>query len=228
VNIANLFSRLTTYCRRHGLRSAVGRAALAVNRAMFSNHMELFYFDLVGEIPGPAELPSCVKLERKKDETEIRESDLQEFLSLWNPKIVRQEMMVRFRLGGALWLLKINGKVAGYGWTLLGRTIKPHFFHLGQDDVHLFDYYVAPSFRGQGLNPLLVNTILRKLAAEGARRAFIEVAEWNHAQLSSLRKTPFSRLGRASKLTIGNRTIVCWDQSRTQSYETQPTKVTTG
>ena len=76
--------------------------------------------------------------------------------------------------------------------------------------MHLFDFHVFPQYRGRGINPFLVTHILESLARVGAGRAFIEAAEWNKAQLSSLTKTPFRRLGMARKLTIFRRTIVLW------------------
>jgi ribosomal protein S18 acetylase RimI-like enzyme len=96
-----------------------------------------------------------------------------------------------------------------------------HYFPLGPDDVHLFDFHVFPQYRGQGTNPLLVTRILQGLATEGASRALIEAAEWNQAQLSSLAKTPFRRLGLARKLTIFDRTIVCWADNETALWGTK-------
>jgi len=218
VNLSNSVLRLTTYCKRHGLRATAERGVQIVNRIMFSGRTVLFYFDLAGEVPGPADAPT-IGFERKRNEAELCQPDLQEFVGFWNPKIARQQMGDRFRRGASLWLVKDDRTLAGYGWSLQGRTIEPHYFHLGHDDVHLFDYYIAPPYRGRGLNPLLVNHVLRNMGAEGGRRAFIEAAEWNHAQLSSLRKTPFHRLGCARKLTIGSRTIVWWDVRSTEVRE---------
>jgi len=87
--------------------------------------------------------------------------------SFWNPKLAHQSMKERFGLGASLWLIKSRDKLAGYGWTLRGGTVEPHYFPLGQDDVHLFDFHVFPHYRGQGMNPFLVIHILRSLAAEG-------------------------------------------------------------
>jgi len=39
---------------------------------------------------------------------------------------------------------------------------------------------------------------------------FIEAAEWNAPQLSSLRKTPFQKLGRARKFHALGKTVVIW------------------
>jgi GNAT superfamily N-acetyltransferase len=119
-------------------------------------------------------------------------------------------MKGRFGKGALLWLIKSEDSLAGYGWTLQGHTVEPHYFPLGKGDVHLFDFHVFPKYRGKGLNPFLVTHILRSVSADGGKRAFIEAAEWNKAQLSSLGRTPFRRLGWARKLTIFRHTIVCW------------------
>ena len=208
MSFSNSILRFTTYCRRHGLRAIVSRMGEAVNRVMFVNRTVLFYFDLVDETSDQAEPPPSIVIERKRNESEISATDLEEFMNFWNPQIARREMQARFKTDALLWMIKVDGKLAGYGWTLRGRTMEPHFYLLGLDDVHLFDYYVAPAYRGRGLNPLLVNQVLRQLATERLGRAFIEVAEWNRAQLSSLRKTPFHRLGCARKLTVGRQTAV--------------------
>ncbi len=123
-------------------------------------------------------------------------------------------MKERFDLGASLWLIRSQDKLAGYGWTLRGRTVEPHYFSIGRDDVHLFDFHVFPQFRGQGMNPFLVIYILCSLASEGAGRAFIEAAEWNQPQLSSLAKTPFRHLGLAKKWTIFGRNVVVWGKTK--------------
>jgi ribosomal protein S18 acetylase RimI-like enzyme len=140
--------------------------------------------------------------------------------SFWNPKLVQQNMKERFGLGASLWLIKSHNKLAGYGWTLQGRTVEPHYFPLGHDDLHLFDFHVFPEFRGRGMNPSLVTQILCRSAVEGVRRAFIEAAEWNQPQLSSLTKTPFRRLGVARKRMIFGRTIVWWGKNGTSTPPT--------
>jgi ribosomal protein S18 acetylase RimI-like enzyme len=209
----SLFSRLAAYYTRHGLWATIRRAGLAIRRALFSNRMILFYCDLHRQTSPPADLPSFLKVERKTSAAELSPEDLQAMTSFWNPKLTRRHMKGRFGKGASLWLIKSEGELAGYGWTLLGHTIEPHYFPPGGDDVHLFDFHVFPGYRGRSMNPFLVTHILRNLATEGAGRALIEVAEWNQVQLSSLSKTPFRRLGWARKLTVFGRTLVCWAEN---------------
>jgi ribosomal protein S18 acetylase RimI-like enzyme len=219
MGISTSMSRLENYYKRNGSGATARRAALAVSRKLFSNRMILFYCDLSGRSSVPADLPSSLKVERKRNETVISPLDLEEMINFWNSKLAHRRIKERFGQGASLWMIRSEGRLAGYGWTLQGRTIEPHYFRLGPDDVHFFDFYVFPQYRGQGMNPSLVTEILRNLTAECVGRAFIEAAEWNHAQLASLRKTAFHRLGRASKFTIFRRTIVCWDKNETTEQE---------
>ena len=159
-------------------------------------------------------MPSSIHVERKRNCTEISAQDTQEIIGVWSPELASRNMAQRFGLGASLWLIKFEDKLAGYGWTLQGRTVEPHYLHLGDEDVHCFDFHVLSAYRGRGMNPLLVNFILGQLANDCAGRAFIEAAEWNQAQLASLRKTAFRYLGRARKVTVLGNTIVSWSREQ--------------
>ena len=187
--------------------------------------MILFYCDLSTLSVQAAELPRSVKVERKRSEAGLKPRDLEEITSLWNPKLAGQHLEERFGLGACLWLIKSEDNLAGYGWTLKGHTVEPHYFELGHEDVHLFDFQVFSQYRGQRLNPLLVTQILHNLLGECHGRAFIEAAEWNQAQLASLRRTPFRLLGSARKLTVLGRTIVLWARNETVHYRQRVERV---
>ena len=213
MSISSSISRFGEYFQRNGLRATGRRLGLAITRTLFSNRMALYYCDLTAQGSLMTDLPSSLRVERKRNEAELNSEELQEITSVWNPKLARRNIEERFALGASLWLIKFDGNLAGYGWTLRGRTVEPHYFCLGLDDVHLFDFHVFPTYRGLGVNPSLVNYILRSLAKESQGRAFIEAAEWNRAQLTSLKKTPFRRLGWARKRSIGGLTIVWWAEN---------------
>jgi len=215
MSISDSVSRVTDYFKRNGLRPTLRRLGLAAKRSLFSSRMVLFCYDLSAQSRPTSDLPDSPEVERKKNETEISPQDLQELISFWNPKLARRRIKERFELGASLWLIKADGRLAGYGWSLRGHTVEPHYFPLEPDDVHLFDFYVFPQYRGHGVNPLLVSYILHSLAVEGLGRAFIEAAEWNRAQLASLRRTPFRCFGSARKCTLFQHTIVCWEENKT-------------
>lgn len=142
--------------------------------------------------------------------TELGADRFHSMTAFWSPKLADRNIRERFARGASLWLAMAGDVLAGYGWTLQGGTIEPYYFPLSPDDVHLFDFQVFPAFRGRGINPFLVTSILVALAREGRTRAFIEAAAWNDAQLASLGKTPFRLFGTVRSLTIANHPLVLW------------------
>jgi ribosomal protein S18 acetylase RimI-like enzyme len=219
MSIPSSISRFTVYFKRNGLRATVRRIGLAARRALFSSRMVLFYCDLSVLSFPTADLPSSLKVERHRNQTDLSQQDLQEITSFWNPQQARRNIKERFELGASLWLIKFKDEMAGYGWTLQGRTVEPHYFPLAENDVQFLDFHVFPKYRGRALDWFLMTHILHRLAADGGARAFGEAAEWNKASLSSFAMTPFRRLGWARKFMILRRTIVCWDQNQAVEHK---------
>ena len=210
MGIPGSMTRLADYYSRHGFVATIRRARLAAERALFSNRMVIFYCDLANQASPPADIPNSPKVERLRTYPELCPQDLQEMTSFWNPKQAHRNIRERFEKGASLWLIKSGDRLAGYGWTMQGRTIAPYYFPMAQDDVQLFDFYVFPKFRGRAMHWLLTARILKPLAAEGRARAFADTGEWNQAQLSSFKMTPFRRLGLARSFTILGHTFVSW------------------
>ena len=210
MRISNSISRVTDYYSRHGFRATVSRFVLAAKRALFSSRMIVFYCDLPSLPVRPVNIPASMTVERVTGEGELRPQDFDEITSFWNPTQARRNVRERFANGASLWLIKSEEHVAGYGWTMQGRTIAEYYFPMAPKDVQLFDFYVFPRFRGRALHWLLTAYILQALAAEGAARAFADTGEWNQPQISSFRMTPFRRLGLVRSFTVFGHTFVSW------------------
>jgi GNAT superfamily N-acetyltransferase len=181
--------------------------------------MVLFYCDLRMDVVAPnaeSHLGS-LRLDRKRNIAEVGEDDILRMIDFRNPAILRRQLSERFGQGASLWLARSEGELAGYGWTIAGRTVKPHFYVLGENDVHLFDFFVFPEYRGRQINPTLVTHILHQFTAESKSRAYNEAAEWNHTQLSSLRRTGFIPMGFARKASLFGRTLVEWSGALSQA-----------
>ena len=209
-------SRFLNYFRQHGFRATLHRFDLALRRLLSAGRMVLFYYDFPPfRVTAPLSgWPEHLRVERKQSHEEIDQQDLQKIVNFWNPQLARRSLAERFEAGASLWLIRSTGQLAGYGWTLTGRTVRPYFLPLGASDVHLFDFLVFPEYRGRRINPSLVIYILDQLSREDRSRAYIEVAEWNHSELTSLSKTAFHVLGVARKTSLLGRTIVEWQRDR--------------
>ncbi len=210
MSISTAISRMSAYYKLHGFGATIERAGVAVKRGLFANRMVVFYCDLPGLAARPVNIPSLMRIDRLQSQAELGQADLEEITSFWNPEQARRNIEERFMKGSSLWLIKSEDKVAGYGWTLQGRTIAEYYFPMGSKDVQLFDFYVFPKFRGRALHWLLTAYILQTLRAEGAARAFADTGEWNQAQISSFRMTPFRRLGLVRSFPIFGRTFLSW------------------
>jgi RimJ/RimL family protein N-acetyltransferase len=219
-------SSFVNYYKRHGFAATSRRTVLYLQRLFLFPRMVLFYCDLTSPsfITATKNELSDVSVERKTRENDIDPQDLQRIVNFWNPKVFRRHLPERFQRGASLWLIRSAGQLAGYGWTLKGGTIEPHYFMLGSNDVHFFDFLVFPEYRGRKLNPALVGEILRQMAAENRSRAYIECAEWNQPQLNSLKKTGFQLLGVARKKHLLGQTFVRWENPELQ-LETRQTAV---
>jgi GNAT superfamily N-acetyltransferase len=225
MSLLQLSNRFVAYYSTHGILATVKRMKLALKRGVFANRMVVFYCDLRKPLGPMTNLPTSITVERLYSYGQLPAEDLQFLTSFWNPKQAHQNIQERFEKGASLWLIRWQGNLAGYGWTVLGKTITPYFLPVGENDVQLFDFYAFPKFRGRGIHLLLIAYILQTMAAEGRTRAFGDTAEWNDAQLASFRMTPFRPLGLARSFAIRGHTFVTWDQ---HNAETTQQRIGTG
>jgi hypothetical protein len=210
MDVSNFVLRLTEYYRRHGIRATICRAGLAGSRGLLAGRMVVFYCDLDERRLRPVNIPKTFVVERVVALAEVSAEHVQEMTSFWNPKLASRNIRERFEKGASLWLVKSEERLAGYGWTLQGRTIAQYYFPLGPDDVQLFDFYVFPRFRGRAIHWLLTSHILHRLAVEGRSRAFADTGEWNKAQLASFKMTPFRSLGFVRAYKVFGQMVTCW------------------
>ena len=206
--------RLCQYYRQHGFASTARRFGTALRRMSYAGKNVVF----VCELPvaqNPVRFSDGV-LERKSSLAALTAEEVERIVSPADSAAGRRRMNERFAARAELWLVRCQGIITAFGWTIKGRTMEPHFVPLAADDVHLFDFFVFPEFRGRGLNPALVGQILQALSRENLKRAYIEAAAWNEPQLASLKKTPFRRLGAARKFQLGKTTKVFWSRRESQ------------
>jgi GNAT superfamily N-acetyltransferase len=209
--ISASISRLAAYYERHGFGASIRRAALSLKRTLSSSRIVVFYCDLPRNATAATNMPAFLKVERIKNYAGLGAKDLLKMTSFWNPKQAHRDILERFEKGASLWLIWWEDSLAGYSWTMRGRTIAPYYFPMATDDVQLFDFYVFPQFRGRAILWFLITHILHLLQNEGAARVYGDVAEWNQASLSFYKTIPFERLGMVRSFTILGHTFVFWD-----------------
>lgn len=210
--LLRLLRRIYSFVQRHGMRALAARALLEIRHVLKGHRMVLFCCDGFG-IDGVRRPESTSgHIERIQTASQLAPCDFGRLLMSGDPIMIKSEIEERFAKGASLWLFKVQGRVAGFGWTVVGHTMEPYFFPLAPYDVHFFDFFVLPEYRGNRINPTLINGILEQRVLLGKGRAYIECWEWNQPQLASLKRTPFQKLAVATKRTLFGRTMVSWRQ----------------
>lgn len=220
--MSDFLSRLVTYWTRHGLWATLRRVWIDVRRTFVQNRFVIFYFDLLKQddaVLRKARL-SNLSVERKRCLEEIDREDWKRIVEFWNPKITERLFSQRFSAGSSLWLLRLEGALAGYGWTMIGRAMEPYFLPFGDNDVFMYDHLVFPEYRGRRLLSALMTYEVMHMAAESRSRAYFEVAEWNQPCISNVTRTGFRPIGIARKRTVFGRTFIEWGAaSRLTEYK---------
>src|ERR1051326_66234 len=143
--------RAWCYARAHGVASTLKRAWLRSKQLLRGDRLVLFYCELRELGIGTMEPVGEGKAELKQSQAELAVADAERIANISDPALQYHRMSKRFANGASLWLWRHDSQLAGFGWSITGKTIDTHFFPLSPEDVHLFDFFVFPQYRGQGI-----------------------------------------------------------------------------
>jgi ribosomal protein S18 acetylase RimI-like enzyme len=106
----------------------------------------------------------------------------------FNPETAREALLVFIKNAnyGKLWLILLNGKVAGYLALTLGYS-----FEFKGRDAFLDELYLKPEFRGKQLGAKAVDFAAEQAKTMGVKAIHLEVEQHNTAGLSLYRRYGF-------------------------------------
>ncbi|MGO9138303.1 MAG: N-acetyltransferase family protein [Syntrophales bacterium] len=149
-------------------------------------------------------------IECKSTYHEISGPDSVRLVNYWTEELLIDRIKKRFTEGAVIWIVKCDGNVAGYGWSIRGKMVSQYFLPLTPHDAVLFDYVIFDEFRGRGLYPLLINYMFSQLKIAGVKRAFGHSYAWNESSIHGLSKTFFRKFSLARQFHIFGRDITIW------------------
>jgi len=205
----SVLQRIALFYRQRGLLATIKRFFTELYRSFYLGRMIVYSCPIPSGGITLSDKTNTVDFERATS-SHLLKDDYVKILDIGSIEKRSRDIANRFELGSELWVAKVNGRVAGFGWTLVGKTVSPHYFTLGANEVHFFDFHVFPEFRGRGINIALIEKILTALSTQPISRAHIECAAWNHAQIRSLSKTPFHRQAEVIRITFLGRSAIIW------------------
>jgi len=202
------FKRLISYYSQHGFFKTAKRIIRTLDRLFRHNESMLFFADIADLKNNTIELPIQLSIEKITKKEELTLKDLGRILSHSHSGIIDHQMNERFMKGAVLWILKTNGNIAGFEWSIRGRnTIEPYFFPLTPNDAIIFDAHTWEGYRGKGYNAILVHHIMVNLSNEEVTRIYANIKNWNRSSLEVIKKTHLRPFGIARKFQIKNKII---------------------
>jgi len=207
-----LFTRFIRYYRRKGIINTIRRVFQKIRELLFRKPDILFFADLPRLKNEEYVLPANFGVEFVRSEAEVSRQELNILCEHIGEKIFRYQMEERFSKGALLWLVKVDGMLAGCIWSIARRTIQPHYFPMTDKDVHLFDNFIFEELRGRGINTVLINHVIDELKKKGLLRAFIETNITNKREIRSLAKTDFQKFGLGRKYHTRGYCVVIWSK----------------
>lgn len=208
--VKKTFLRAWNYLRWHGLRSTIERSWREIKNKVLHDRDVLFMRDLLRGESEDNPLPENCRIKRFNEESGMPDKLFDRIADQYPEELLKEYHKKRFRKGAILWCIEMDKKDVGYTWTLAGRTIKSHFFPLTKRDIHFFDSFILPSYRGRRLNSVMKEHILKHYKYAGFHRAFSETKEWNTSSMRSLAKNGFVRIGLAKRRFRRGKCEVTW------------------
>ena len=116
----------------------------------------------------------------------------------------------RFDKCAVLWLLKENGQLAGYRWTIVNNHVTPTYFPHTEGDVHSIGAEIFPNFRGRNLLFLFQINSFIIMKNEGFKRFYAETYVWNKQAVRAFLKTNLRKVGIATRFSFFGKNVVIW------------------
>lgn len=209
-SLRSAYWRVTSYYRLYGARNTLKRFGDSLKRMLFYNRDVIYCMDLVDWPLQDSGSRDGYSLERFDRDVEIPEVFLKSVGEQRSAEMFREYLRRRLDKGASLWCLRKDWEYMGYFWVFIGGTMKPHYIPLSARDVHFFDGYMFPAYRGQGEMAVLMDMVIERLKTLGLRRAYIEAAEWNASSIKYIEKMGYSKIGCARQRYRRGRNVVTW------------------
>lgn len=206
--------RIVRFYKKNGIKKLCKRAIVKAWQKVFIKPDVIYFADLAHPSAPKCKLRNSCHIVERDALNPITSQEMNDLGGYIDPKILMHQTQKRYSLGAKVWLLKKEDLCIGMVWTIVGRTIEPFYYIIGNKDVHFFNNEIFEPYRGKGFNPPLIEYVLFQMKSAGYVRAYIETDQRNIPEQRSLSKTSFELVGKAIKLNFGKRIITLWSTLR--------------
>lgn len=124
-----------------------------------------------------------------------------------------REMDKLFSRSCELWIGRLEGKIAGICWSRCNKRRTDYFVGLEETDATILSCLVFPAFRGRGIFPAMLQTMVKTLMDEDqVRRVFIDCKSWNQPSRRGIQKAGFVPVGSAVRMVLFEHVHILWNR----------------
>jgi RimJ/RimL family protein N-acetyltransferase len=208
----NLYNVFIWYLKKHGFMRLAKLACIKAWNHYFDNREVVFFFDLCREDLDTAGNEKGLYVQAYKTADFIPHGDMDQLIQIKGEAVLSRFLVKWFGRGATLWLAKLDGKVVGLQWTLIGGFGGFYSVPISSIEAILFIVEVFPNFRGLNINSRMTRLTLTKLRDEGVSRVYCKVHRANTSSLRSFDKTGAKRIGTVRTISMFNRCVNIWDK----------------
>lgn len=202
------YIRLIRYYKKYGFLQSFRRMIEKMNQ---TRDEIVYYYDLILFNEHNLQNSQNITIESKTDEKQIGKDELNCLIEHIGKEIILTQLKERFAKGAVLWIIKFNGNLSGYVWSIgKSSTLNPYYFPLCDNDVFLFDGSVLPPYRGKNIYPQLLKNALYGVKQMGFSRAICDAYVWNIAVQKSFSKVGLKKFGIVRKYRLFGHDFILW------------------
>ncbi len=210
-----MLGKLKYWIRKHGVVNLVKLFFEHLRRRFMEPGEVLFYADASELEDREYRHAEGLTMERHENKSDIPREDLEALYAEKGGEEAFAPFLDKFfRRGAVFYIVKLDGKVAGYQWSAVGWPEGFYRVPLVPTDAVLHASETFPAFRGKGINPWLTDRILFSLRDHGATRVYAAVRAWNKVNIRSLPKTNLKIIGTSLESRLFGYRVCSWKASQ--------------
>jgi hypothetical protein len=160
-------------------------------------------------------LPDHLSFQRYQAMDQIGKEDLRAFLACSSILMGSATFIImheRFNKGAILWMLKVNGQVAGYWWTIANNHVTPTYLPHTSKDIHAIGIELFEGFRGGRLLKTFSQAVQSTLKKECYQRYYAETYLWNLNAIKAFQRIGDCKVGTATRFGFFGKNVIIWHE----------------
>lgn len=205
--------RIADIVKSEGITAGITWLITTVYHRVIPQKQVIWLADLIKLDSERFSIPDNIEIQRFNSIDEVDKKDYKSLIECGTDLMGSAGSILvreRFDKGFVLWLLKENGQLAGYRWTIVNNHVTPTYVPHTETDAHSIGIEIFSDFRGSHLFRLFDEGIKIALKKEGYKRFYSETFLYNKRAIKAILKTSSRKIGIATRFNIFGKNVIAW------------------